>query len=50
MTNEAITHGAGSSDMDAGEPVVRRPFVRPVVETLGDLQTATLVSDPPIGP
>jgi hypothetical protein len=38
------THGTDASGMDSGKAEVRRPFVAPVVETLGSLETQTLLT------
>jgi hypothetical protein len=46
MTSAMTTHDTRPSHPDAGEPDARRPFVPPVVENLGGLQTATLLTPP----
>lgn len=46
MTIATTTHETGSFGTDAGEPQLRRPFVPPVVENLGGLETNTLITPP----
>lgn len=43
MTNATTAHETGSS-APAAEADTRRPFVPPVVENLGGLQTVTLLT------